>query len=87
MISVIIYLIFDYASAICLIYMNKVPRWLLRFTHQGFIFFLQSTLSLIYLYTDLYKISDFGRFSILTEGKFSSEKGQISEICSTLVSS
>ena len=54
MISVIIYLIFDYASAICLIYLNKVPRWLLRFTHQGFIFFLQSTLSLIYLYTDLY---------------------------------
>jgi len=54
MISSFIYLIFDYASAICLIYMNEVPRWLLRFTHQGFIFFLQSTLSLIYLYIDLY---------------------------------
>ncbi len=47
MISASCYLIFDYATVFALVYYDDVPSWFVRFTHQGFIFFLDIVLSCI----------------------------------------
>ena len=52
MISAAGYLIFDIATVFALVYYDFIPLWLVRFTHQGFIFFLDIALSCIYLYID-----------------------------------
>ena len=51
MISSFCYLIFDFGTVFALVYYYSVPLWFVRFTHQGFILFLDIALSCIYLYT------------------------------------
>ncbi|MCR4947616.1 MAG: EAL domain-containing protein [Treponema sp.] len=53
MISALGYLLFDFATVFALVYYDKVPLWFVRFTHQGFIVFLDIALSSIYLYMDM----------------------------------
>ena len=53
MISSLGYLIFDFATVFALVYYDNVPLWFVRFTHQGFILFLDIALSSIYLYMDM----------------------------------
>ena len=53
MISAFGYLIFDFATVFALVYYDSVPLWFVRFTHQGFIVFLDIALSCIYLYIDM----------------------------------
>ncbi len=53
MISAFGYLIFDFATIFALVYIDSIPLWLVRFTHQGFILFLDIALSSIYLYMDM----------------------------------
>ena len=53
MISSLCYLIFDFATVFALVYYYSVPLWFVRFTHQGFILFLDIALSCIYLYMDM----------------------------------
>ena len=53
MVSAFGYLIFDFATIFALVYYDSVPLWLVRFTHQGFILFLDVALSSIYLYMDM----------------------------------
>jgi EAL domain-containing protein (putative c-di-GMP-specific phosphodiesterase class I) len=53
MISSFCYLIFDFATIFALVYYDYVPLWFVRFTHQGFILFLDIALSSIYLYMDI----------------------------------
>ena len=53
MISAFGYLIFDFATIFALVYYDSVPLWFVRFTHQGFILFLDVALSSIYLYMDM----------------------------------
>ena len=53
MISSACYLAFDVATVFALVYFDSWPLWLVRFTHQGFIFFLDIALSCIYLYIDV----------------------------------
>ncbi len=52
MISAACYLIFDIATVFALVYYDSLPLWFVRFTHQGFILFLDLALSCIYLYID-----------------------------------
>ncbi len=53
MVSSFCYLIFDFATIFALVYYDYVPLWFVRFTHQGFILFLDIALSSIYLYMDV----------------------------------
>lgn len=53
MVSSFGYLIFDFATIFALVYYDSVPLWFVRFTHQGFILFLDIALSSIYLYMDM----------------------------------
>ncbi len=53
MVSALGYLIFDFATIFALVYFDRVPLWFVRFTHQGFILFLDVALSSIYLYMDM----------------------------------
>lgn len=53
MVSSFCYLIFDFATIFALVYYDSVPLWFVRFTHQGFILFLDVALSSIYLYMDM----------------------------------
>lgn len=53
MVSSFCYLIFDFATIFALVYYDYVPLWFVRFTHQGFILFLDIALSSIYLYIDI----------------------------------
>ena len=53
MVSSLCYLIFDFATIFALVYYDYVPLWFVRFTHQGFILFLDIALSSIYLYIDI----------------------------------
>ncbi len=53
MISAFGYLLFDFATVFALVYYDSVPLWVVRFTHQGFIVFLDIALSSIYLYMDM----------------------------------
>ena len=53
MVSAFGYLIFDFATIFALVYFDSVPLWFVRFTHQGFILFLDVALSSIYLYMDM----------------------------------
>ena len=53
MVSSLGYLIFDFATIFALVYYDSVPLWFVRFTHQGFILFLDVALSSIYLYMDM----------------------------------
>lgn len=53
MVSAFIYLLFDIATVFALVYYDDCPLWLVRFTHQGFIIFLDICLSCIYLYIDI----------------------------------
>ena len=53
MISAFGYLIFDFATIFALVYYDYLPLWFVRFTHQGFILFLDVALSSIYLYMDI----------------------------------
>lgn len=53
MISSFCYLLFDFATIFALVYYSSIPEWLVRFTHQGFILFLDIALSSIYLYMDM----------------------------------
>ena len=53
MVSAFGYLIFDFATIFALVYYDSVPLWFVRFTHQGFILFLDVALSSIYLYMDM----------------------------------
>ena len=53
MISALGYLIFDFATIFALVYYDQIPLWLVRFTHQGFILFLDIALSSVYLYMDV----------------------------------
>ena len=53
MISAACYLVFDFATIFALVYYDSAPLWLVRLTHQGFIFFLDIALSCIYLYIDI----------------------------------
>lgn len=53
MVSSFCYLIFDFATIFALVYYDYVPLWFVRFTHQGFILFLDIALSSIYLYMDI----------------------------------
>lgn len=53
MVSSFGYLIFDFATIFALVYYDSVPLWFVRFTHQGFILFLDVALSSIYLYMDM----------------------------------
>ncbi len=53
MVSALCYLIFDFATVFALVYFDYLPLWFVRFTHQGFIFFLYIALSCIYLYIDM----------------------------------
>ena len=53
MVSAFGYLIFDFATIFALVYYDYVPLWFVRFTHQGFILFLDVALSSIYLYMDM----------------------------------
>ena len=53
MVSALGYLIFDFATVFALVYYDYVPLWFVRFTHQGFIIFLDIALSSIYLYIDM----------------------------------
>ena len=53
MISALGYLIFDFATVFALVYYDNMPLWFVRFTHQGFIVFLDIALSCIYLYMDM----------------------------------
>ena len=53
MISSFCYLLFDFATVFALVYYDYVPLWFVRFTHQGFILFLDIALSSIYLYMDM----------------------------------
>ena len=53
MVSALGYLIFDFATVFALVYYDYVPLWFVRFTHQGFILFLDIALSCIYLYMDM----------------------------------
>ncbi|MDD5929025.1 MAG: EAL domain-containing protein [Spirochaetales bacterium] len=53
MISALIYLLFDVATVFALVYYEYLPLWFVRFTHQGFIVFLDICLSCIYLYIDI----------------------------------
>ena len=53
MVSSFCYLIFDFATIFALVYYDSVPLWFVRFTHQGFILFLDIALSCIYLYMDM----------------------------------
>ncbi len=52
MISAACYLVFDIATVFALVYYDSLPLWFVRFTHQGFILFLDLALSCIYLYID-----------------------------------
>lgn len=52
MISSYCYLLFDVATVFALCFFNKCPLWLTRFTHQGFVFFLDTALLSIYLFLD-----------------------------------
>ena len=54
MVSSYIYLLFDIATVVALIYYESVSPWFVRFTHQGFIIFLEIALSSIYLYIDFF---------------------------------
>jgi hypothetical protein len=56
MVSSFGYLIFDFATIFALVYYDSVPLWFVRFTHQGFILFLDIALSSIYLYMDMDKV-------------------------------
>lgn len=53
MVSSFCYLLFDFATIFALVYYDYVPLWFVRFTHQGFILFLDIALSSIYLYIDI----------------------------------
>lgn len=53
MVSSLCYLLFDFATIFALVYYDYVPLWFVRFTHQGFILFLDIALSSIYLYIDI----------------------------------
>ena len=53
MVSAFIYLLFDFATVFALVYYDYLPLWFVRFTHQGFITFLDIALSCIYLYIDM----------------------------------
>jgi len=53
MVSAFLYLFFDFATVIALTYYDSMPYWFVRFTHQGFIIFLDIALSCIYLYIDI----------------------------------
>ena len=53
MVSAFGYLIFDFATVFALVYYDQCPLWFVRFTHQGFIMFLDIALSSIYLYIDM----------------------------------
>ncbi len=53
MLSAFCYLVFDFATVFALVYFDSLPLWFVRFTHQGFIFFLYVALSCIYLYIDM----------------------------------
>ncbi len=53
MVSAFGYLIFDFATVFALVYYDYCPLWFVRFTHQGFIMFLDIALSSIYLYIDM----------------------------------
>ncbi len=53
MVSALGYLIFDFATIFALVYFDSLPLWFVRFTHQGFILFLDVALSSIYLYMDM----------------------------------
>ena len=53
MVSSLCYLLFDFATIFALVYYDYVPLWFVRFTHQGFILFLDIALSSIYLYMDI----------------------------------
>ena len=54
MVSSFLYLLFDIATIFALVYFDYVPLWFVRFTHQGFIVFLEIALSSIYLYIDFF---------------------------------
>lgn len=53
MISSAAYLLFDYATVFALVYYDFIPEWVVKFTHQGFIVFLDIALSCIYLYLNV----------------------------------
>ena len=53
MVSALCYLLFDFATIFALVYYDSIPLWVVRFTHQGFILFLDIALSSIYLYIDM----------------------------------
>ena len=64
MVSSFGYLIFDFATIFALVYYDSVPLWFVRFTHQGFILFLDVALSSIYLYMDMLN-RDQRRYTVL----------------------
>ena len=71
MVSAGLYLVFDVATVFALVYYDSLPLWFVRFTHQGFIFFLDIALSCIYLYID-----------ILNRGQRRYSRGKLIFICS-----
>lgn len=52
MLSAAFYLMFDFATVFALLNYHSLPMWFVRFTHQGFVFFLVIALSSIFFYLD-----------------------------------
>lgn len=54
MVSAIVYIVADFLTVYSIVFMERVPYWFLRLTHQIFIGMINTILLLLYLYVDVF---------------------------------